>query len=214
MDSLADNDVWAYEKRSRSEGYASIAGLDEAGRGPLAGPVAAAAVILPEGFDEAGVGDSKAMSAAARDKAYDRITSEAVVGVGLVGPDVIDEINILRATHRAMKAALQDLGVAVDFILVDGLHVPGLGKPSLPIVKGDRKSISIGAASIIAKVTRDRIMLEADKQYPHYGFAAHKGYCTKDHLAALDKWGPCEYHRKTFTPVAERMPGCRLPGLE
>lgn len=206
---------WGYEEQARDDGYSVIAGLDEAGRGPLAGPVVAAAVILPVDFDATGVNDSKKMSASAREKMYARITSEAVAyGVGIVDSDVIDEINILRATHRAMRAALNDLGVAFDFILVDGLAVPDLPAPSRAIVKGDSKSVSIGAASIIAKVTRDRIMVEYDKLYPEYGFAGHKGYGSKAHIEAIHRCGPCPCHRMTFSPIAERIANCPLPGLE
>ena len=192
-----------------------MAGLDEAGRGPLAGPVVAAAVILPSDFVCDGIGDSKALSALGRERAYTVIMSNAdAVGVGIVGPEDIDRVNILRATHMAMRAALSDLSAALDFILVDGLPVPDLPAPSLAIVKGDSKSISIMAASIVAKVTRDQMMLELDRQYPEYGFASHKGYCTKEHLAAIDRHGPCRCHRKSFAPVAERTANCRLPGLE
>lgn len=215
MGALIPVDPWVYEKQVWSQGHKVIAGIDEVGRGPLAGPVVAAAVILPAGFDSKGIRDSKCMSPAAREKMFLRLTSEAVaIGVGIIGPEVIDEINILRATHAAMKAALNDLGVAFDFILVDGLAVPGLPGPSLPIVKGDSKSVSIGAASIVAKVTRDRIMVELDKDYPQYCFANHKGYGTRDHIAAIQRYGPCPHHRKSFAPISERTANCRLPGLD
>ena len=207
-------DVWAYENEVRGLGYSHIAGLDEAGRGPLAGPVVAAAAILPAQFDIQGVRDSKALTAKCRDRMYDRIVSEALAfGVGIVGPEIIDEINILRATHSAMKMAVESLVPPADYVLVDGYPVPNLPVESSNIIKGDSKCISISAASIIAKVTRDRIMLEADAQYPGYGFAVHKGYCTQAHLRALDELGPCPLHRRSFSPVFERMPGCRLPGL-
>lgn len=209
------SDPLAYERDAWSQGYASVAGVDEAGRGPLAGPVVAAAVILPKGFDCKGICDSKAMTPAARDRAYDRIMSEAAaVGVGIVGHEIIDEINILRATHRAMNIALEDLGTAFDFVLVDGLPVRTIPGPSLAIVKGDSKSASIMAASIVAKVTRDRIMVEIDRDYPEYGFAAHKGYYCPQHLEAIEKWGPCPCHRRSFSPIAERTVNCCLPGLE
>jgi len=192
-----------------------IVGLDEAGRGPLAGPVVAAAVVLPAGFDASGIRDSKMMTARARERMYCRITSEAIAcGVGVIGPEVIDEINILRATHLAMKTALDDLGVVFDYILVDGLPVPGLPKPSRAIVKGDSLSVSIGAASIIAKVTRDSIMVEMDRLYPEYGFAGHKGYYCKAHIEAIDRCGPCGCHRTSFSPIKERVANCRLPGLD
>lgn len=206
-------DPWAYEKQAWEQGFTCVAGVDEAGRGPLAGPVVAAAVVLPRGFDAGGIGDSKAMTAKARERMFERITAEASFGVGIVGPDVIDTINILRATHAAMRAALEELGAASDFILVDGRPVPDLPARALAIVKGDALSVSIGAASIVAKVTRDRIMVELDGQYPEYGFAGHKGYGSRSHVAALDAHGPCPCHRRSFAPVAERIANCRLPGL-
>ncbi|MGB9619886.1 MAG: ribonuclease HII, partial [Armatimonadota bacterium] len=163
-------DPWFYEKRAREQGYTRIAGVDEAGRGPLAGPVVAAAVILPEDFDCCGIRDSKAMRPGEREVAFDRVMDEAIaVGIGAVGPEVIDEMNILRAAHRAMKAALDNLNAPFDFILVDGLPVAGLPTGSLAVVRGDCKSASIMAASIVAKVTRDRIMVELDRIYPGYG---------------------------------------------
>lgn len=207
-------DPWAYEKQAWANGYARVAGVDEVGRGPLAGPVVAAAVVLPEGFDSEGIDDSKALTPAARERMFQRITAEAVFGVGVIGPEIIDEINILRATYAAMRAALDQIGAAFDFILLDGRPVPDLQAKSLAIVKGDSLSVSIGAASIVAKVTRDRIMVEIDKDFPEYGFAGHKGYCSRVHLAALEKYGVCPCHRKSFAPVAERMLMCRLPGLE
>ena len=207
-------DPWAYEREAWANGYTRVAGVDEVGRGPLAGPVVAAAVVLPEGFDCEGVDDSKAMTPAARDRMFERITAEAVFGVGIIGPEVIDRINILRATHVAMRAALDQIGAAFDFILVDGRPVPNLQAQSLAIVKGDSLSVSIGAASIVAKVTRDRIMVEIDREFPEYGFAGHKGYGSREHMAALDKHGVCPCHRKSFAPVAERILCCRLPGLE
>ncbi len=208
-------DCWEYERAAWANGMLCVAGLDEAGRGPLAGPVVAAAVVLPRDFEMSGVRDSKQLSAVARDRAYDRILTEAVsVGVGVVEPDEIDRINILQATHTAMRAALSNISAAFDFVLVDGLAVPGLPVSSRAIVKGDAKSVSIGAASIVAKVTRDRIMEEMDQRYPEYGFASHKGYCTREHLSAIDAHGPCPCHRKSFAPVAERLANCRLPGLD
>lgn len=219
----SQQDLRLYEKQVRAQGYQKIAGLDEAGRGPLAGPVVAAAVVLPDDFDPEGIADSKALTPENRDEAFRRIVCQAeAVGIGVVGPREIDEINILRATHKAMKAALEELdaalrqaqGVAFDFILLDGLPVPGLPAPSLAIVKGDAKCLSVMAASIVAKVTRDRIMCELDQEYPEYGFARHKGYCTKQHLEALQRYGPCPIHRRSFAPVAERLAQCRLPGLE
>ncbi len=207
-------DLWSYEKQAWANGYAQVVGVDEVGRGPLAGPVVAAAVVLPKSFDPTGIRDSKVMTPKARDVAYERIVAEAVgVGMGIVSPEVIDRINILQATHTAMRAALNDLGVAFDFILIDGRPVRNLPAESLAIVKGDSLSISISAASIVAKVSRDRIMLQIDRQYPEYGFASHKGYGSRDHIAAIQKHGPCPYHRKSFAPIAERIQQCPLPGL-
>lgn len=208
-------DPWAYEREAWAEGFESVVGVDEAGLGPLAGPVVAAAVLLPRDFDCKGVGDSKAMTPAARERMFERITSEALgFGIGIIEREVIDDINILRATHVAMRAALSELGAAFDFILVDGRPVPDLCAKSRAIVKGDALSVSIGAASILAKVTRDRIMLDLDKEYPQYGFAAHKGYGTAEHISALNEHGPCPCHRRSFSPVSERLLQCRLPGLE
>lgn len=205
------SDPWHYERIARSRGFVSIAGVDEVGRGPLAGPVVAAAVILPEDFDPEGIRDSKRLTPRTRDTLCERIRAEATaVGIGIVGPQEIDEINILRATCKAMQAALQDLGVAFDFVLLDGMSVSGLGAESMAIVKGDDKSVSIASASIVAKVTRDRIMCELDERYPEYGFAAHKGYGCKTHLQALDRHGPCPCHRRSFAPVGERLSQCRL----
>lgn len=208
-------DPWAYEKEAWAEGFEGVVGVDEAGLGPLAGPVVAAAVLLPKHFDADGVRDSKAMTPAAREKMFTRITSEAICfGIGIIDREKIDEINVLRAAQAAMRAALSELGVAFDFILVDGRPVPDLCAKSRAIVKGDSLSVSIGAASILAKVTRDRIMLDLDKQYPEYGFASHKGYGTAEHIAALNEHGPCPCHRRSFAPVSERLLQCRLPGLE
>jgi len=210
-----EKNIWFYETQARSQGYQNVVGVDEAGRGPLAGPVVAAAVLLPAGFDSDGVRDSKVMTEKSREMMFDKIMAGALaVGVGIIGPEIIDEINILRATYAAMRTALADLSAAFDFILVDGLPVPDLPAPSQAIVKGDSKSISISAASIIAKVTRDRIMIDFDKQYPQYGFASHKGYGSSVHLSALNEHGACPCHRRSFAPVAERIFNCRLPGLE
>lgn len=209
------SDPWIFEKQAWAEGYDRVAGVDEAGRGPLAGPVVAAAVVLPPDFDAKGIRDSKVMTARARDAAYEHIVKcAAAVGVGIIGPEIIDQINILQAAYAAMHAALGDLGAAFDYILVDGLPVHSLPARSKAIVKGDALSISISAASVVAKVTRDRIMLEVDRQYPHYGFAAHKGYGSRQHIAAIEKYGPCPHHRKSFGGVAERVANCCLPGLE
>jgi len=186
-----------FEKKFSS--YKLIAGVDEAGRGPLAGPVAAGAVILPEDCEILYLNDSKKLSAAKRDILFDEIREKAVAyGVGLVSPERIDEINILKAALEAMKKALSDMGTEPGMVLVDALTIPGIPYKQAGIVKGDAKSVSIAAASIIAKVTRDRIMVDIDKIYPGYGFASHKGYGSKEHIEAIKKLGPCPVHRKTF----------------
>ena len=172
---------------------------DEAGRGPLAGPVAAGAVILPKDCDILYINDSKKLSAAKREALYDEIMEKAVaVGVGLVGPQRIDEINILQATYEAMREAIRNLGVAPDILLNDAVTIPEVSIPQVPIIKGDAKSISIGAASIIAKVTRDRLMAECDELMPEYGFASNKGYGSAEHIAAIKKYGASPIHRMTF----------------
>lgn len=179
--------------------YSYICGVDEAGRGPLAGPVAAGAVILPRDCEILYLNDSKKLSAAKREELYEVITREAVAwGVGLVGPDVIDEVNILQATYLAMKQAIGKLGVEPDLFLNDAVTIPGITAKQVPIVKGDAKSISIAAASILAKVTRDRLMEQYDSIYPEYGFASHKGYGSAAHIEAIRKYGPCPIHRRSF----------------
>ncbi len=178
--------------------------MDEAGRGPLAGPVVAAAVVLHRDDIEglAGLDDSKRLTPAQRDRLYDAIQACAqAVGVGIVPPERIDEVNILEATFEAMKAAVRTLGVLPSQIWVDGDRIPSFACPAFPLVGGDRKSLSIAAASVIAKVTRDRMMREAEVLFPGYGFARHKGYGTPEHLAAIRKLGPCPIHRKSFAPL-------------
>ncbi len=188
------------EKIYYDKGYRVIAGIDEAGRGPLAGPVCAAAVILPEGMIIEGVDDSKKLSEKRRELIYDRIVEAAIAySVAFVWPDVIDEINIRRATHKAMQEAADGLKVKPELLLVDGNDgLPFDGFESDYIIKGDSKLECIAAASIIAKVTRDRYMREIDKEYPDYGFAKHKGYGTKAHMEAIREVGLCPIHRKTF----------------
>lgn len=182
-----------------------VCGIDEAGRGALAGPVVAAAVILPEGFDPTGIGDSKKLTEKQREKAYERIIAEALsYGIGQCEAAEIDKINILRATHEAMRRALAALAAPPDQVLVDGLPVPRLHPNCKNIIGGDGLNVSIGAASILAKVTRDRLMVAYGAQWPEYGFAGHKGYGAATHLAALDKYGPCLIHRRTFGPVAQQ----------
>ncbi len=207
MGKVVEVDLWRFECEARESGYKLVVGVDEAGRGPLAGPVVAAAVILPEGFDLNGIGDSKKLSAGARDRAFDRIRSEALaVGVGIIDPETIDRVNILQATFLAMKAALSDMGAAFDYVLVDGdKKIPSLGVAQAAIVDGDALSATIGAASIIAKVTRDCIMVTLAEEHPGYGFERHKGYPTKDHMRALDDLGVCIAHRKSFGPVCEKL---------
>ena len=186
-----------YERKYADLGL--IAGIDEAGRGPLAGPVVAAAVILPKDHPILYVNDSKQLSEKKREALYDVIMKEAVsVGVGMASEKVIDEINILQATYRAMREAVSKLTPYPDVTLNDAVTIPELSLHQVPIIKGDAKSASIAAASIIAKVTRDRIMKEYDKLYPEYGFSSHKGYGSQQHMEALKQYGPCPIHRMTF----------------
>ncbi len=186
------------------EGYHRIAGVDEAGRGPLAGPVVAAAIVLPpEGVGEP-LFDSKKISAKKREGLYELICAKAIaLGVGIVSPEEIDSLNILQATLKAMVHAIEDLSVLPDFILIDGLHSLPLSIPQKAIPKGDQLSNLIAAASIVAKVTRDRLMLQFHEKYPQYNFARHKGYGTREHRKAIERFGICEIHRKTFRGVKE-----------
>jgi ribonuclease HII len=193
----------SYEKQCSSNGKKLIAGVDEVGRGPLAGPVVAAAVILPEGYILHGVNDSKKLSEKKREALYERIIEDAVCySVYLVQPDKIDEINIYQASKLAMTEAVCQLTVQPDQLLIDAMEVP-LTIDQMKIIKGDEKSISIAAASIVAKVTRDRYMKKLDHMYPHYGFKSNMGYGTKEHLDALRSFGVTEIHRKTFSPVGD-----------
>ena len=178
---------------------AYIAGLDEAGRGPLAGPVVAAAVILPKDIFLPFLNDSKKVTEKRRDVLFDEIKQNAIAyGIGIASNTLIDEINILQATYEAMREAINALSTCPDILLVDAIHISGIDIRQVGIVKGDAKSVNIAAASIIAKVTRDRLMAEYDKIYPEYGFASNKGYGTAAHIAALKEYGPCEIHRKSF----------------
>ncbi len=206
-------DILFYENNAHTRGYTIVAGIDEAGRGPLAGPVVAACVVIPDGFEPGIITDSKKLTEKRREECFERISAECAVGVGIVGPDVIDEINILQATYKAMRAAAENCPICPDFLLIDGNPAADMGIPAMSIVKGDAKSLSIGAASIIAKVTRDRIMTEADKEYPEYGFAKHKGYGTAAHLRALERCGACPIHRMSFAPVREVTLQCKLTEL-
>ena len=186
-----------YEKKYRHMGY--ICGIDEVGRGPLAGPVVACAVILPKDSQILYLNDSKKLSASKREELYDVIMREAVsVGIGMRSPERIDEINILQATYEAMREAVSKLDVMPQVLLNDAVTIPQITIPQVPIIKGDAKSVSIAAASIIAKVTRDRLMEEYDKVFPEYGFASNKGYGAAVHIEALKKYGPTPIHRKTF----------------
>ncbi len=192
--------IWELGKFEREyEQFGYICGIDEVGRGPLAGPVVASAVILPKDCDILYINDSKKLSAAKREELYDIIMEKAVaVGIGMVGPGRIDEINILQATYEAMREAISNLQVKPDILLNDAVTIPGVEVRQVPIIKGDAKSISIGAASIIAKVTRDRLMEEYDKVFPEYGFASNKGYGSAEHIKALKEIGPTPIHRNSF----------------
>lgn len=186
-------------ERKYEESFSCICGIDEAGRGPFAGPVVAGAVVLPTGLKIQGLNDSKKVSPKRREELYDEIREKAVsFGIGICSPARIDEINILQATYEAMRYAVEDLDVVPDLLLVDAVTIPGLPIRQVGIVKGDGRSLSIAAASIMAKVTRDRLMEEYAELYPEYGFEKHKGYGSKEHIAALKEFGPCPIHRRTF----------------
>lgn len=179
--------------------YGTVCGIDEAGRGPLCGPVVAAAVILPDEYNILYINDSKKLSETKRKEVYKEIDKYAIAyGVGIVSPERIDEINILQATYEAMRTAIHKLSVTPDILLNDAVTIPMVDIKQVPIIKGDAKSQSIAAASIVAKVTRDHLMEEYDKLYPEYGFAKHKGYGTAAHIKAIKEYGPCPIHRRTF----------------
>ena len=189
----------AYERDCMQKGYSLICGIDEAGRGPLAGPVVAGAVILPEDCEIFGLNDSKKLSPGRREELYEEVTDKALAyGVGVVGPARIDEINILQADYEAMCEAIGQLSVMPQILLNDAVMIPQVKLPQVSIIHGDAKSVSIAAASIVAKVVRDRMMTEYDSLFPEYGFAQHKGYGTAEHYAAIKKYGPCMIHRKSF----------------
>ena len=202
QEALAAERERLYAMRSferRYDEYELICGIDEAGRGPLAGPVVAGAVILPRDCEILYLNDSKKLSAAKREALYDEIMDKAsAVGVGMASPARIDEINILQATYEAMRDAVAKLGVEPGILLNDAVTIPGILVPQVPIAKGDAKSVSIAAASIIAKVTRDRLMVQYDEVLPGYGFAQNKGYGSKDHIEALKRLGPTPIHRQSF----------------
>ena len=196
---MSQIDLWQIERDAYAGGFDLICGVDEAGRGPLAGPVCAAAVILPRGLEIPGLNDSKKLTDKKRRELYDVIVSEAeAYGIAFATEQEIDEINILQATFLAMERAVSQLSVRPDLALVDGNRAPKLSLPVKTVVKGDSLSANIAAASILAKVTRDRLLEELDTQYPAYGFAVHKGYGTKRHYEALREFGPCPVHRLSF----------------
>lgn len=191
--------TYEFENQYHGEGYNMICGVDEAGRGPLAGPVYAAAVILPDGLEDMGINDSKKMSEKKREQLFDVIVENATAyGIGFAGEKEIDEINILNATFLAMKRAVDAMGVKPDLVLVDGNRMPGTGYEEVTIVKGDAKSISIAAASILAKVSRDRYMRQLAEKYPEYEFDRHKGYGTKLHYEKIEQYGILPDHRRSF----------------
>jgi ribonuclease HII len=209
-------DMLSLEVQAARRGYCRIAGVDEAGRGPLAGPVVAAAVILPDGLILPDVDDSKKLSAEIREELFHIITAEALaVGVGVGDHLLVDSINILQATLCAMRDAVLGLNPVPDFLLIDGISCIPMNIPQKTVKKGDSLSLSIAAASIIAKVTRDRMMVEYDSLYPGYGFASHKGYGAASHLAAIARLGPSPIHRKSFRGVKEHLTaepdGARVP---
>jgi ribonuclease HII len=195
-----------FERSARASGYCCIAGLDEAGRGPLAGPVVAAAAVLPEGQLIPGLTDSKQVAEPERERLFDVIREQAVCyGIGIVDERTIDEVNILQATIIAMERALEQLSPRPDYLLIDALTLKRVQLPQLPLIKGDCRSHSIAAASILAKVARDRLMVALHETFPQYNFQKHKGYGTREHLALIREHGPCAAHRRTFNPVAQML---------
>ncbi len=199
-------DLWQYENDLKSKGIKNIGGTDEAGRGPLYGPVVAACVVLPEGFELEGLNDSKKLTEKKRNLFYDYIVKNTVYGVGIVSAKEIDEINIYEASRKAMIMAINEVKkqVPLEYVLSDAMPID-IDIPVMPIIKGDAKSMSIAAASVIAKVTRDRMMYEIDEKYPMYGFKNHKGYPTKKHIEAIHKYGLIEGYRLTYGPVKEMI---------
>lgn len=203
-----ETDLWAFEKRLNAQGYAYIAGIDEAGRGPLAGPVVSAAVILPPDFPSEGVNDSKQVRPRLREQLYKHIYAHALaVGVGIVDSVEIDRINILQAARRSMAMAVAGMSPQPDYLLVDGNFDIPSSLPQQPIIKGDARSVSIAAASIVAKVHRDELMNRYHRDFPQFGFDRHKGYPTKAHKAAIAAHGPCPIHRLSFKGVREHVAG-------
>jgi ribonuclease HII len=192
------------EKKLWQKGFLLLAGIDEAGRGPLAGPVVAAACILPTRFDLPGLNDSKALTESKREKLFSQIQTQAIdYAIGSAEPAEIDVLNILQATKLAMKRAVEGLTVRPHHLLIDALTLPAVNLPQLPLVRGDQLSASIAAASILAKVTRDRLMVELDTLYPEYTFSKNKGYGTSEHMKVLRRLGPCPLHRRSFAPVKQ-----------
>ncbi len=201
-----ERDLWDYETKAREKGYRLVAGADEAGRGPLAGPVVAAAVVLPADAFLQGLDDSKKLSPTRREELFPKIQTQAVVyGVAVVNPEVIDKINILQAALLAMQQAVEQLQPVPDLLLIDGNQKTASSIEQWAIVKGDSKSLSIAAASVLAKVTRDHIMQDYHQLYPQYEFARHKGYGTKLHRDLIAEHGPCPIHRSTFKGVTEYL---------
>ena len=204
MNNILKIDNLEFEKKLYKEGYSFIAGIDEVGRGPLVGPVVTACVILPKNFKLEGLTDSKKLTEKKRNEFFDVIMKEALsVGIGIIDEDIIDKVNIYEATKLAMYQAIDNSKIKPDFLLIDAMKLEKTDIPSLSIIKGDLKSISISAASVIAKVTRDRMMYDLDKQYPMYKFKKNKGYPTKEHVEAIEKYGIIKEHRKTFNPVSK-----------
>lgn len=199
LQAMLSNELSLYES-----GYKLVAGADEAGRGPLAGPVVASAVILDPKILIPGINDSKKLSESRRNLLYEEIIQKSIsFSVAIIDNNTIDELNILRASLEAIKKAVSEMPIQPDFLLVDGNNLPDLNLPMKPIISGDSLSLSIASASILAKVTRDRIMAEYDVIYPQYGFKKNKGYPTKEHIFAIRKYGPCEIHRKSFSPISQ-----------
>jgi ribonuclease HII len=195
-------DIYRYDESFRNKGFHRIAGIDEAGRGPLAGPVVASAVILPSGGTIEGLRDSKKVPKKEREKLFlDVLCSCLDIGVGVVDPETIDKINILKATQMAMEMAVKDLSFCPDLLLIDAVRLPSVAIEQVSMIKGESKSASIAAASIIAKVVRDGIMRDYDGIYPEYGFARHKGYSTREHIGNILLHGPCPIHRRSFEKV-------------
>lgn len=198
-----DIDLYKYEKELYKKGYKIIGGCDEAGRGPLYGPVVAACCVLPENFILEGLNDSKQLTEKKREKYYSYLIENTIYGIGVVGPQEIDEINIYEASRKAMMLAIEEVRkkISLDYVLTDAMPLPDIDLPYQDIIKGDAKSISIAAASVIAKVTRDHMLYEVDQKYPEYGFKKHKGYPTKAHIEAINKYGLIAGYRLTYAPI-------------